>query len=425
MTLTNPACPYHKAQEINFLDPAVQEDWYGAYAVLHEQAPVYYMPEVNQWILTRYEDIDRVLKDPYTFINEYSDDADQPLLNFPAARELYAKEGLERMMPLALNRPVQKAYRRMVDPFLTATAVKSREPLIREVANQLIDSWIDQGEVEFIHDFAEPLPMAIIAEALGFPRVDLPRLKRWSTAWATPFFKGLTEAQEIEAVRTHIEFQYYIHETIQHKRAKPTEDVISSLVHGDFEDPISGETRKLNDAEIIGIADHLLTGGNETTTFALSNGMWLLFRHPDVYAELQADRSKLRVWVEEVLRVESPTQGMHRVATCDVEFDGVKIPKGSAIHIRFGAGNRDAGRFACPEKPDLSRRNAAGHFAFGGGDHVCPGGALSRLEQTICWDILLDRTRNLRPVEGRNDFTHVHGFWLRALKELHVAFDKA
>ncbi len=102
---------------------------------------------------------------------------------------------------------------------------------------------------------------------------------------------------------------------------------------------------------------------------------------------------------------------------------GVAIPKGATVHVRYGAGNRDARRFPDPARPDLARRNAASHIAFGAGEHVCPGGALSRLEQVVAWNILLDRVPDMRPAEGRNDYTHLPGFWLRALKALHIRFD--
>ena len=131
----------------------------------------------------------------------------------------------------------------------------------------------------------------------------------------------------------------------------------------------------------------------------------------------------MRNFVEEALRIESPTQGLVRFAAKDVELRGVKIPKGSVIQVRYGAGNRDPERYPEPERPDLSRRSAASHLAFGTGEHVCPGAALSRFEQNLAWNILLDRIDNIRPVEGKDDYTHLPGFWLRALKQIHMRFD--
>lgn len=417
-------CPFSKPQDVNLLDPVAQENCFQAYDVLRNEAPVYFMPELGMYVLTKYEDIDYVLRNPELFINDYSDDAEHPLYDSKKAQSVYHDKGWERIMPLSTNLPEHRNYRSLVDPFLSAQAVRKREPLINDVVNELIDNWIDQPEIEFIQDFALPLPMAIIAEALGFPRVDVKQLKVWSDAWARPFGKGMNEQQEIQTAEEHVEFQHYIYETIQQKRRNPGDDVISHLAVADYDDPHTNSARKLTDAEIIGISDHLLTGGNETTTFALASGMWLLFRFPELWAEMKQDRKKVRVFVEEALRMESPTQGMHRYAAEDVEIRGVKIPKGSALHLRYGAANHDEEKFAEPTKPDLSRRAAASHFAFGSGEHVCPGAPLSRLEQQIAWNILLDRIDNPQPVSEKNDYTHAPGLWPRALKAVHMTFEK-
>jgi cytochrome P450 len=326
---------------------------------------------------------------------------------------------------LGENLPKHRRYRSLIDPFFTPYAVKKREIFIRGTINELIDGWIDKGDIEFMREFAEPLPMRVIADYLGFPPMDLPQLKEWSGAWVLPFSRGLTLEQEKWAVSKHIELQHYIHRTMQEKRRNPKDDIVSHLVAAEYDDPETGEKRRLRDEEIIGITDHLLIGGNETTTFALSNGLWLLFRFPKVYARITADHDKIKAFVEEVLRIESPTQGLYRHVTQDVEIRGVKIPKGSTLHIRFGAANRDPEQFACPAHLDLERKNAASHVAFSQGEHHCPGASLSRFEQNCAWDILLTRLRDMRPSPGKNDYSHVHGFWLRALKSLHMQFDKA
>jgi len=348
----------------------------------------------------------------------------EPLIKYPEARSLYEEKGWPRYTALGENLPKHAHYRALVDPALTASAIKAREAFIRGTIDELIDAWIDKGEIEFIKEFAEPLPMIVIAELLGFPRMDLPKLKEWSYAWVLPFSRGLSREQEIWAVEQHIELQHYIYETLQAKRRKPKDDIISRLARIEYQDAELGHSRPLTDTEIIGITDHLLIGGNETTTFALANGLWLLFRNPDVYAALQADRSRIKNFVEETLRIESPTQGLYRFVTEDVEIGGVKVPKGATLSIRYGAGNHDPERFPHPESPNLRRRNAGRHLAFGLGEHVCPGATLSRMEQNWAWEILLARLDNIRPAPGKNDYTHVPGIWVRALKEIWMQFDK-
>jgi cytochrome P450 len=266
--------------------------------------------------------------------------------------------------------------------------------------------------------------MLVIAEILGFPRMDLPALKRWSAAWVLPFSRGLTLEQEMKAVGEHIELQHYIFETMKEKRRKPKDDIISHLTQARIDDVDTGETRPLTDQEIIGVTDHLLIGGNETTTFALSNGLYLLFQFPEVYRRLSADRGKVKQFVEEVLRVESPTQGLYRFVTEDVEIRGHRIPKGSTLNLRYGAANRDQDQYPCPHRVDLDRTNAGTHLAFSLGEHHCPGASLSRFEQYCAWDILLARLANIRPVEEKNDYRRLHGIWMRALEAIHMRFDK-
>mgnify|MGYP003897036981 CR=1 FL=1 len=124
-----------------------------------------------------------------------------------------------------------------------------------------------------------------------------------------------------------------------------------------------------------------------------------------------------------MLRFESPTQGLYRIATRDTEIRGVPIPKGSTVHIRFGAANRDGDVFKCPDQLDIDRENAGKHLAFSQGEHHCPGGPLARMELVIAFERLIARLPNLRLTPGRNDFQHYPGFVLRGLKELYLSFD--
>ena len=427
MAQQSSGCPYETAAEIDFMDPLVQENWFDAYDVIRAESPVYFMPQIGMYVLTRYDDIEYVLRRPIEFTAGPDVQDTEPLLRHPEALALYADKGWRRYTPLGENLPKHAHYRALVDPALTAAAIKTRERFVRDAINELIDEFIEEGAaeagVDFMERFAVPLPMIVIAELLGFPRMDIPQLKEWSHAWVLPFSRGLTLAQEKWAVGKHIELQHYIFETMQRKRKKPQDDIITRLIQIEVEDAELGEKRPLTDTEIIGIVDHLLIGGNETTAFALSNGLWLLFRNPAVYAELKADRSKIKGFVEETLRIESPTQGLYRFVARDTEIGGVAVPKGATLSIRYGAGNHDPARFPNPQKPELGRKNAGRHLAFGIGEHVCPGATLSRLEQTWAWEILLDRLFNIRPAPGKNDYTHIGGMWVRALKSIHMQFD--
>ena len=417
-------CPYKESHEIDFMDPLVQENWFEAYDVLRDQAPIYFMPEIGMHVLTRYEDIEYVLRRPTEFTGSADVQNTEPLIKFKEARELYEEKGWPRYSPLSENLPKHALYRATVDPALTASAIRNKENFIREAIHDLIDSWIDDGQIEFIDKFAEPLPMIVIAELLGFPRMDLPQLKEWSFAWVWPFSRGLSLQEEVWAVEKHIELQHYIYAAMQEKRANPKDDIISRLTQIEIDDLELGKKRQLTDTEIIGITDHLLIGGNETTTFAISNGLWLLFKNPEAYEALKASPKNIKGFVEETLRIESPTQGLYRYATKDCKIGGVSVPKGAMLSIRYGAGNHDPKRYPNPRVPDLNRKNAGRHLAFGIGEHVCPGATLSRMEQAWAWEILFQRLENLRPSPDKNDYKHRGGMWVRALEKIYMDFDK-
>ena len=225
-------------------------------------------------------------------------------------------------------------------------------------------------------------------------------------------------AQGRENARTLVEFHAYIQEQIDAKRANPQDDMVSFLTQVKYGE----EQRPLTDGEIASVAYSMNIGGNETTQYALTAEAQLLAQNPDIVEQLRADRDKVKVFVEEAMRLYAPTQGLstRRVAK-DVELQGVKIPRGSLLHLRYGAGNRDEEEFAGAQGVDLERRKPARHLTFSQGPRSCPGSGLSRLEQNIAVHALLDRLDDLRLAPGKNDLRHQPGIML-GLWELHLTF---
>jgi cytochrome P450 len=406
-------------ETVDLFHPDVQEDWYPTYAVLHEEAPVYRVPGADMYVLTRYADIAAVVRDSKTFSNEHEKHGGEPLLLFPQAREHYRTHGFGYARPLSVDPPEHAKFRALVDPFFLGEGLVKATPMIEALVDRLIDGFAARGETEIVRDFAEPLPVTVITRLIGFPDEDMPQLKAWSAAWAAPFARGLTLEQEMWVAREGVAFQHYIKGHIDARRAEPRDDIITHLVQAEV------DGRPLSDLEIMSMVDHLYIGGNETTTFAITSGLWLMLREPGVYDRLKAEPKKIRTFVEENLRLESPTQGLYRTVTRDTEIRGVPLPKGATVHLRFAAANRDPEVFKCPHMLDLDRGNAIKQMAFSQAEHHCPGSGLSRLEQAIAFRRLLERLSNLRLAPGKNDFTHIPGFVLRALKALHLEFDPA
>ncbi len=407
--------------QVDLYDEHTQQDWYPTYATLRDEAPLYRIPNTNTYVLTRYDDIVFVSRHTELFANGPAPDA--ALLSDPEAIRIYRERGHRGRAPLSTDPPQHRRYRDMIDGFFSQRGADQQRELIERVVNELIDAFIGDDEIEFVSRFADPLPVAIITTMLGFPLADIPQLTIWSAAWVMPFAGRLTAEQQRYVAEQGVEFQQYILRVIAEKRTNPDDSIISHLTQATFEG-VDGP-RPLTDEEILFTTDHLYIGGNETTTFALTSGLWLLLSTPDVEERLRADRSKLPRFVDEVLRLESPTQGLYRHCLVDVEMHGVVIPAGSTVHLRFAAANRDEAIFADPTVLNLDRINSARHFAFGQGEHHCPGAGLSRLEQVIAFDVLLNRIGGWSLAEGRNSFHHKPGFVLRALDELHVSIRAA
>ena len=396
------------------------ENWYPTYALLQEQAPVYHVPGTQTYFLTSYEDISHVLRNNDVFLR--GSGSSSPLLKDATAREYYAEHGYPKALPLAVDPPRHRRYRDMVDHFFSVAGAEKQRDLITGIVHELIDGWIDRGEVEYVEAFATPLPVRVITTMMGFPLEDIPQLKVWSEAWVAPFSGQLGTEEEREVARLTVEFQHYIADQIATKRADPSDDVVSYLATTPVRLP--DETRMLTDGEIVNMVDHLYIGGNETTTFALTSGLWLLIQHPELQARLRAEPNRIRAFVDEILRLESPTQGMDRHAAVDTEIAGVPIPAGSHIHIRYAAANRDGDQFENPTELDVERPNGHRHLAFSLGETHCPGAGLSRLEQTIATEALLTRLDDLAFAPGKNSFQHHVNFTLRAFTELHITFGR-
>lgn len=409
-----------RVEDVDLFAPETQRDWYPAYDVLREESPVYRIPGTDTYVLTRYEDVAWVSRRTDLFPNGPAPSA--ALVKDEEAMRIYRERGRVRRTILGTNPPVHRRYRDLVDPFFNPRGAEQRRDLIAAAIDELIDGWIDRGRIDFVTDFALPLPVRIITEMLGFDVADIPQLKAWSAAWVMPFAGGLTPEQQRFVAEQGTEFQAHIIATIEAKRARPDDSVISHLAHATFEAPEGA--RPLTEEEIVFITDHLYIGGNETTTFALTWGLRWLLDQPHLWERLRSDRSKVPNFVEEVLRLDSPTQGLYRHSTADVELHGVTIPAGSTLHIRFGAANRDARMFPDPSVLDLDRANSARHVAFGQGEHHCPGAGLSRLEQVVAWNRLLDRVDSWALADDAS-LTTMPGFVLWALESLPVTFTRA
>jgi cytochrome P450 len=405
-----------KPADASLLDPAVQQNPYAYYGVLREQAPVYFMPEINAYVVTRYRDVQHVLAHPEIWANDLLGKAGFSMFRHAEAAALLAREGFARNTKLQTDPPEHRGYRQLANASFTASRVRASEPFLRAIAAQLADGLRGAAECELIARFAAPLPIHVIANRMGLPAEDVPRIKAWSDAWVEPLGFTLSLERELEVAREGLALQRYLAAHMAERERAPREDILSDLVHGTLPDGA-----RLSPADRMGIAEHLLVGGHETATSAIASGVLLLSRQPALQDTLRREPALLRGFVEETLRLESPSQGFFRFAERDGEVAGVAIPRGAMLHVRFAAANRDPAVFPNPDALDLHRPNAGAHMAFSQGEHHCIGAPLARLELQLAFAALLER---FEAIALAPSFTpeYLPGLSLRTLRSLHVTF---
>lgn len=403
--------------DIDFFDPDTSDCPYAAYGVLREEAPAWREPRTGMWFVTRYDDVRAVVLDTERFPSSRGRGRIDP--RSERIKAIYAEKGWIPGPTLAArDDPEHRQMRALFNHAFRPSRIAELEPFIGQLAHRLIDDFIDVGRCDWVRQFAVPLPLIVIGEQMGAPEEDIWRIKAWTDAWVQRLGMMQTEAEMVWSTEQEIEAQHYFQAVFERLRIEPDDTLLSDLVNT----KILEWGRTLTDEELHAemMADTFV-GGSETTTNALSAGVRLLIDHPGAWAQVTSDPDRfVPVLVEEVLRVESPVQGLFRTAAVDVEVGGVTIPAGAIVNVRFGSANRDEAQFECPADFDLERGNVRQHLAFGFGTHHCLGATLARRELSIGFRALVDRVAEMRFVSGANDFRHQPNFVLRALQRLEI-----
>jgi cytochrome P450 len=404
----------------SLLDPEIQSDPFEMYQAMHAAPGIYRMPETGFYIASRYADVRAVLMDPKTFSN----DVDRASLQGPELSEKHqhylSEHGWPHIQTLQrTDAPSHSRYRKLVDRVFTVGRVRDMTPRIDARAHELIDAFIDRGGCEFVSEFALLLPGTILAEEMGLASNEVGTFKRWADAMLAPASYVMTEDQLRAVADVELEAQHHLAKLFEERRANPRNDLISGLVHAHVE----GE-EPLSMAELQSMMSQLIGGGFESTMTAIGHAMWQLLRNPELIRALRDDPGLIKGFVEESIRMESPTQGLRRRVTQDTELSGTFIPAGSVVIVRYGAANRDAAKFECPHKFDPKRPNAATHLAFGAGVHFCVGAVLAR--QEIASGILacLERMDDLKLARPLTSPVHKSNFLTLPLRELPLKFTK-
>ncbi|HXM22669.1 MAG TPA: cytochrome P450 [Terriglobales bacterium] len=393
----------------HLLRPEVLADPYPLYHRLRTEDPVLWDPFLHAWVVTRYDDVVRVL------------------LDFSAHRtptpEQLTDMGLQDLSPIAqvmvkqmlfMDPPAHTRLRGLCSQAFTPRRVDGLREHIQDIANRLLDAVLPAGEMDVIADFAAPLPAIVTAEMLGVAISDHSQLKQWSADFAEMLGNFQHNPNRVNRVRSSLdEMTSYFGEAIREQRVHPKGGLISSLLAAE----VNGD--RLTEEEVVANLIVTMVGGQETTTNLIGNGILTLLRNPQVREELRSDLSLIPSAVEELLRYESPSQHTARLAPQDVNIGGKQIRKRQAIIAVMGAANRDPERFPDPDRLDLRRKDNR-HVAFGFGAHFCFGAPLARIEGQIAFATILQRLKNLQLKSG--PITWRENLGLRGLAALPVSF---
>ena len=398
------------------LAPRFVADPYPLYRRLRERDPIHRSIFANQVVVSRYADVDRILRDHRTFGNDFS--------------KVTSSEGAlatrKKLTPsmLAQDPPDHTRLRALVNRAFTPRQVARMEDYIRATAHALLDkvggvaesgtpSWPQQEAREFdlMTAFAVPLPTIVIARMIGVPESDLERFKIWSDDLARALEPFLSPEEEQRVYRADRQFAAYFTAIIEQRRREPRDDLVSRLVEAeDAGDKLTAEETRV-------MLRLLLTAGNETTTNLIGNGVRALLRHPDQLALLRERPELIPSAVEELLRYDAPVQLDMRVALRDMQLGGLAVSAGTMITLLIGSANHDPERFPKPEVLDITRSDHP-NISFGRGIHHCLGAPLARLEGRIALEVLLERFPRLgfgtRPPKYRPSIV------LRGLEHLDV-----
>jgi cytochrome P450 len=393
--------------------PAFKANPYPFYARLRTEAPVWRVTLGDRrtaWLVTRYEDVARVLKDD-TFAKDKLNAMD-PEQRAKTPWVPGFLEPLERNM-LDLDDPDHARLRALVSKAFTPRIIERLRGRIEALCEELLDAMERErkreGGTDLVAGYALPLPATVIAELLGVPAEDHARFHRWSNRLVS-----VSSGRDmLRALPAALSFVRYLRNLVERRRADPEDDLITALIRAEE----AGD--RLSEDELLAMAFLLLVAGHETTVNLIASGTLALLEHPEQTERLRRAPSLTKTAVEELLRYASPVEmATERYAREDAEIGGRRIPRGELVLAVLGSANRDERHFEDPDVLDLAR-DPNRHLAFGrGGVHHCLGAPLARMEGHIALTTLLRRFPDARLPIAPEDLHWRRGLFLRGLEKL-------
>jgi len=393
-------------------------DPYPLLAELRDTLPVFFDPGWNKVFFTRYDDIAALLRDRRlgrSILHVLSRDE----LGWPPPNPL--TKDFDRFQDdhmLDSEPPEHTRLKNLMLKAFTSSRVEGLRAKIQQIVDGLIDHGLDRGRMDLLKDFAEPIPVAVIAELLGVPEGDRHLLRPWSAKIVKLYELGYTDEQAKAANQAVVDFSAYIKDLARQRQQQPRDDLISALVR------VGEQGQALTIEELVANCILLLNAGHEASVNGTTLGMLALHNNPDQMALAREaaqrnDQEFFKTAIEELLRYDTPLPMFERWVLQDFDFSGVHLQRGMEVGLLYASGNRDPRRFGDPDGLNLTRKDNP-HLTFGLGIHYCIGAPLARLELQIALATLLRRLPAIRVVNEPVEYTG--GFVIRGHKAMPVEF---
>ncbi len=410
---------------MSMVDPELRARPNAFYRSMRENDPVHFDEKLGMYLVSRFEDLQTVLRDPITYSVERGYKAQYAKGFFEEFKQILERDGQGYFPDAIMTDPPQHTrIRRLLEKAFTAHRVKELEPRITAIAGGLIEDVAKKGEADGVREIAVPLTIDIICDQLGLDNVTRDQVLRWSLAITAQIGRMQDRDQMRDNAKDICELQNELITRMKARQADPREDMISDIVHARLDDE---ENPTLTFAEAVSLVRALLIAGNETTATAIGNLLFILATQPEIarelYENVEDDRYMTR-FVEEMLRIEPPVRGLSRMTTKQTELGGTRLPEGAHMLLLYASGNDDETEFKDPRAFDINRSNLGRHVAFGAGVHRCIGAALARMEIKVVAREVIKRLDNIKLAAPVDEITYLPTVATRSIAKLPLTFTR-
>lgn len=371
--------------------------------------PVMHQSGVDDFILTRWADCERVLRDPRFSSNPKHRVSDVPMEERTFREQVSGDDGVNTL--LFLDPPDHTRIRQLVSKAFTPRTVERLRPRISEVCDGILDEAAERGSLDVVADLGYVLPVTVICELLGVPVEDRDQFGPWSSDASRLLDAFIDDATMQRGLVAFMMLLNYLNDLFDERRKQPGDDLISALLAAEE----AGD--RLSEEELRSIVILLFIAGHETTMNLIGNGTWALLQHRDQFDRLRADPTLIGTCIEELLRYDGPVHVTARTATCELDVAGTVVRQGQTVVTLLAAANRDPAQFPDPDRLDIGRIDNR-HLTFSHGMHYCLGASLARAEGQIAIGSMIDRFPRLDVIEMPSYRDH---FVLRGLNSLRVS----